>query len=150
MTDPGMNHGHLTEAEQRQAELTVKENAMPFEEIENPIAEHFDWHTLMSVEDGAPNSLTAALDKYFEPFADAPADGSVECLKCSTPLGGMMGAVLDGFTWGLVHGEGHCATCRWPARAYHFIKYDDKEIRLPTFILQYHPDFVESKKRAEQ
>ena len=28
MTDPGMNHGHLTEAEQRQAELTVKEGTL--------------------------------------------------------------------------------------------------------------------------
>ena len=46
-----------------------------------------------------------------------------------------------GFEWGLVHGEGHCRFCRWPARVHHFIKDASGKdlISARNIVLQYHP-----------
>jgi hypothetical protein len=120
-----------------------------------------DWRTLFKPTKDMPAEQTAALDKYFECFAQPPfevaADGKNEigdcpCLKCGKPLLGLTSFILGGgFTWGLAHGEGFCAECRWPARAYHFIKDAEGKdlITIRNVILQYHPDFVETRTKND-
>lgn len=126
------------------------------------IVKRLDWRTLMSVGDDTPDDVLAALDAYFEPFSqfgfeiedgkqvfieEQPCNG---CGKNMTPS--LADQILGdgGFTWGLVHGEGHCRSCGWPARLYHFIKDSDGEelLMLRNVLLQYHPDFVERRATA--
>jgi hypothetical protein len=123
---------------------------------------HLDWRTLIAIKE-APEGTAEALDKYFEPFAQPPGkpdeydgrftiDDGQPCLKCDKPLVGLSSFVFGGgFTWGLAHGEGFCAHCKWPARAYHFIKkLDGSELAtLRNVILQYHPDYVETRKKTK-
>lgn len=119
-----------------------------------------DWRTLFKPAADTPADTMKVLDTYFACFAQPPftigEDGKNDigdhpCLKCGKPLaGGLMNLVKGGgFTWGLVHGEGHCAACHWPARCYHFIKDADGKdlLTIRNVILQYHPDFVTEKKR---
>jgi hypothetical protein len=122
-----------------------------------PVA-RLDWRTLITANPETPKATTDALDRYFEAFAQ-PAMverdgknilGNQPCLKCDEPLADGIMSLLrgkGGFEWGLVHGEGHCRECGWPARAYHFIK--DAEggdlVTLRNVILQYHPDFVSAR-----
>jgi hypothetical protein len=81
------------------------------------------------------------IENYLEPFAK-PADEG-KCLKCGTVQGGLMAAILGGFTYGLQHGEGRCSKCHWPARANHYLKdKDGKGFGSMRIILQYHPDYV--------
>lgn len=123
-----------------------------------PKAERLDWRTLFKPKEDTDPAFIAALDTYFECFAqpkmtigeDGRGDiGDQPCIKCEKPLLGLSSFILGGgFTWGIVHGEGFCRECSWPARAYHFIKdKDDKEvITIRNVILQYHPDFVSKRK----
>lgn len=129
-----------------------------------PTAKRLDWHTLIKTEPETSAKVVSALDKYFEPFAQPPGevdeyDGKFRvakgqpCLKCDRPLmNGLLGFLTnEGFTWGLAHGEGHCSVCRWPARMYHFIK-DAEGNDVATIrgvCLQYHPDFVEERKKTK-
>lgn len=92
-------------------------------------------------------SLVAALNEYFGQFAKPIRRdganmlfGSIKCMQCDEILDGACGR----FTWGIVHGEGHCGKCGYPGRAYHRPKNDDDEIfdRVFEMILQYHPDNV--------
>lgn len=66
-----------------------------------------------------------------EPFAQPDADG--KCLCCGETWT---------FTWGYVHGEGHCYECSWPARGYHFLKDDQGQETRVFRVLQYHPDGI--------
>ena len=75
----------------------------------------------------------AALDEYLSDFLP-PSKG---CVCCDTAQAGLMGILCGGFTWGLIHGEGFCATCHWPGRAYHRPK--DGPLEHFSFVLQYHP-----------
>jgi hypothetical protein len=90
---------------------------------------------------GAPEALedlAVYLNHYAKPkpkkegwFGEAPP-----CLVCDA---------VNSFEWGLVHGEGRCAECGWPATLYHFIK-DRNGNDLATIrgvLLQYHPDSIE-------
>ncbi len=96
-------------------------------------------------------ALVAAVDEYLKPFARpartnnpaADLTGSLPCLQCGEFQDGLFGS----FRWTLAHGEGHCCKCGWPARAIHYLK-DDKGVEFATIrtILQYHPDYVESRK----
>jgi len=92
-------------------------------------------------------SLVAAINKYLEVFAEPISSGdnsgsmifgSVRCLRCGSMLDGAFGT----FKWGMVHGEGFCSECSWPARAYHVPEDDDGKIFDQPLqrILQYHPD----------
>lgn len=72
-----------------------------------------------------------------ESFALPDAHGT--CLNC-----GKSGT----FTWGLVHGEGHCAECGWPARLYHFVKGTDGNETRIVRLLQYHPDGIRLRETA--
>lgn len=127
----------------------------------SPVAEsklnvaQLDWRTLIKFKGQVDEKIVVALNQYFEPFAQVPgeigADGNFNvedghpCLKCGEPLTGLLSALTGGgFTWGLVHGEGNCRNCGWPARAYHYIKDLDgnKLMTIQPFVIQYHPDFV--------
>jgi hypothetical protein len=122
--------------------------------------ERLNWRTLIEAKPETSAETIAALDDYFQHFVQVPIDekdGKREikpqnCIKCDEPLTGFMAVLVGkgGFTWGLAHGEGHCAHCRWPARGHHFIKdKDGKEIvTLRNFILQVHPDFVTDRNAA--
>jgi hypothetical protein len=79
--------------------------------------------------------VVAALDAYLAPFVKPNDD---RCVMCGSELSGIFGS----FMWGIVHGEGECSHCRYPARAYHYVKIDvdgePAEFRT-SFVLQYHP-----------
>jgi len=87
------------------------------------------------------------LDEYLSHFLKPQP--KFECVRCETPQTGFMGAMFGGFTWGLAHGEGFCETCRWPGRAYHFVKDEngDELCRL-NVVLQYHPDELSQRDKA--
>lgn len=121
--------------------------------------EHLRWREMLNAP--ADGSWDAILDAYFEPFAmppmtmtesGRPSVGKHPCLKCGCPLHAELTDQLfgyGGFEWGLVHGEGRCVKCRWPARKYHFIKGPGGEEQRIDFILQYHPDCVTQREPAE-
>lgn len=126
---------------------------------------HMDWRTVMSAKPDTPDATIKALDDYFFSFAQIPIEKADDgktiiakqpCLKCSEPLsgGGLAESFFGkgGFEWGLAHGEGHCRGCGWPARAYHFIKDADGNdvMTIRNIVLQYHPDFVSTKRRATE
>jgi hypothetical protein len=128
--------------------------------LKKPKADHLDWRTFIEAKPDTEADIIAALDRYFSPFAALPIKTDENgknvvdkqpCINCGKLLNGGLTSFLlgegGGFEWGLVHGEGHCAACRWPARAYHFIKdAGGKDVMtLRNVILQYHPDFVERR-----
>lgn len=93
-------------------------------------------------------AFVAELGAYFSSFA-APvrSRGDVLCFHCGEVLyGSILSQLLSpgGFRWGLVHGEGNCAKCGWPARGHHYPKREDGSdlIQLRDFPLQYMPEFV--------
>lgn len=120
--------------------------------------ERLDWHTIISTKDDTPAEMIEALDAYFKPFAAQPGergdDGTFTvaegrpCFVCDAPMTGLVGLILGrgGFEWSIVHGEGHCRCCRWPARAYHYIKDANGEdlMTIRNLVLQYHPDEVDA------
>lgn len=128
-----------------------------------------DWRTLFREKKDTPVELVKLLDDYFSVFAQPPfvveedgkADlGKFPCLKCKMPLVGDFTDWLlsdgqsvwvsdGGFVWGLVHGEGYCKKCKWPARAHHFVKDGEgKEVlAIRNLVLQYHPDVVGRKRK---
>lgn len=76
------------------------------------------------------------------------------CIVCDMPLQGdlMQQLIGDGgFIWGLVHGQGHCRKCHWPATAYHFVKdrHGKEMITFRHVVLQVHPKHIEVRKRVE-
>lgn len=103
-----------------------------------------------------PEGFLDAANSYLEPFA-APVwrernDRKVMvCLHCGDDLTGLMASLFGsgGFEWGLVHGEGHCRGCGWPARALHYAKDAKGEdlFSLRNMVLQYRPD-VEREEAA--
>lgn len=123
------------------------------------MAEKLDWRTFMSASADMPAKSIKALDDYFSQFVAIgikEIDGKKEiepltCVGCDEALTGFAAALLGkgGFEWGLVHGQGHCRNCGWPAFGHHFIKDEDGAdvATLRNFILQVHPDFV-SKRAA--
>lgn len=115
-----------------------------------------DWRNIITAAPDTPADIVAALDDYFRPFAEPcfrDDDKSKEmlCIECDKPLSGLTAMLFGGgFEWGIAHGEGHCAACRWPARAHHFIKDKDGKdiISVRNVVLQYHPEFVEKRRNA--
>jgi len=93
--------------------------------------------------EGDPKDIAeamAAIDKYLAIFAQPIPE--MRCLKCGTPQTGLLAAMLhNGFQWGLVNGEGACATCGWPGRGIHRIP----DVGVLEMVLQYHPDYVQGK-----
>src|SRR5690348_12568982 len=78
-----------------------------------------DRRDLFAAKDGLPEEDKKALAAYFSQFAK-PAEGG-GCVCCGQRQGAsnVLGAFLgEGkFVWGIAHGEGHCSTCGYPARA---------------------------------
>ena len=88
--------------------------------------------------DGLPESpnvdaAMAYLKDNAAKFAD-PVDD--KCLNCRRIL---VGFLLGSFTWGIIHGEGMCSYCGWPARAYHYYEVNGERQRFEA-VLQYHPE----------
>lgn len=124
--------------------------------------ERLDWRLLIGAGADTPQRIIDALDKHFGQYAkpagtmdDAGrfhfAEGQ-PCLSCGKALTGLAAFMAGGgFEWGLAHGEGHCAACRWPATCYHFVKDADGKgvLTLQNVILQYHPDLVERRGAGE-
>lgn len=119
---------------------------------------HLDWRTLMKASDDMPEQSLKALDKYFNQFVAVPLKASEtggkpetlaqKCVGCGETLTGfeaMFGR--GGFQWGIIHGQGHCAKCKWPAFGHHFIKDDEGNdvVTLHNLVLQVHPDFVDHR-----
>lgn len=88
-----------------------------------------------------------AANGYLAHFAwNVTEQGNMQCPgpDCGEILAGRSTAMMmfATFTWGLVHGEGHCCKCGWPARGFHRIEVSELgEIEFDT-ILPVHPDFV--------
>ena len=101
----------------------------------------------------ATPEFLAACDKYFynfaKPIVQQEGEKALLCFHCGEALTGLMSMILGsgGFEWGIVHGEGRCAGCHWPARANHYAKKEDgtELFTLTGFVLCYHPDNVEMK-----
>ena len=134
------------------------------EELDKLRAEktHLDWRVLIKPSEDTPTEWIETLDKYFQVFAtpDYIVDddgitvlGARPCLRCQDPLVPSLIEQLlkrTGFTWGLVHGEGYCANCGWPARAHHYVKTPSGETIcvLQHLPLQYHPDGIELRTKT--
>ena len=96
------------------------------------------WQEVFSLKEGA--TLTpeddATLTAYFAHFTPSPGGN---CICCETRIFGdeiehALG--IAHFEWGLMNGEGHCASCEYPARVYH---RNIGPIRFLNRICQYHP-----------
>ncbi len=88
----------------------------------------------------------AIVENYLSHFAAPIKQDGMPCLRCDKPLVGMLAFMHGGgFEWGIAHGEGHCANCRWPARAYHFIKDNEGSelLTIRNLVLQVHPADIE-------
>ena len=127
-------------------------------DADRPKAERLDWRLLIDADANTPQNVCDALDKHFgnyaKPAGERNADGKFvfsdgqPCIQCGKSLRGISAFMHGGgFTWGLTHGEGHCAGCGWPATCYHFVKDADgyDVLTLRGVILQYHPDLVERR-----
>lgn len=89
--------------------------------------------------DTTTEELRATLTEYFGHFVGR-VDGKFSCPCC---------AGTGTFTWGIAHGEGHCTTCGWPHRAYHFIKdKNGEQIMRHVTILAYHPSELSRRETA--
>lgn len=69
------------------------------------------------------------INEYLKIFAKPAGDNW--CPACGS-----------GFVWGFTHGEGHCHTCNYPARAYHYDMPGTTAKRI-IGVLWYHPDVLE-------
>ena len=67
----------------------------------------------------------------------------IKCRNCDRPLGGLFGS----FTWAFAHGEGFCSACGYPGRAAHYLEHEGWKLTMNR-ILQYHPDFLERRKKG--
>jgi len=76
----------------------------------------------------------ARWDAYFAQFAKMT---DAKCLCCGNTLScWLVMGFFGGFEWGLAHGEGHCAHCRYPMRGHH--RVDDLGT-IRNLFLSYHP-----------
>ena len=90
------------------------------------------------------DEVMAVIDKQLHPFVAPTTNGDepAKCIGCGSALDGFFGS----FTWGIVHGEGACSNCGYPARAMHYLKDGGQELfdRPLQYVLQYHPDELDS------
>jgi hypothetical protein len=105
-----------------------------------------DYFAHPEAADGITAEKLKQLDEYLSAFTPLTADGA--CPRCDMRIGGLVGAILGGFEWGIVHGEGHCTRCGWLMRGYHWPFGSDGD-RLD-LVLPYHPDSVTDKSTQEQ
>lgn len=101
-----------------------------------------NWRDLFEGADSLDAADVAELDEYFVAFLPP----SETCWKCGLRQGGLLGALMGGFRWSIVHGEGNCSGCGWPARAYH---RNIGPVEFLNMILQYHPNCVTTGEEEE-
>lgn len=76
-------------------------------------------------------------DDYFAGFAKL---SNAACLCCGQHLTCYLGmGLFGGFEWGIVHGEGHCMSCRYPMRGHHQVKGLGT---IRNLFLPYHPSVL--------
>lgn len=93
-----------------------------------------DYFSRADEADATADEELARWDEYLSKFAKL-TDG--RCLCCGTSLRCPLGmGIFGGFEWGLAHGEGHCATCRYPMRGHHSVEGLGK---IRNLFLAYHP-----------
>ena len=86
----------------------------------------------------------ARWDAYFAQFAKLT---DAKCLCCGTTLSCGLGmGIFGGFEWGLAHGEGHCAHCRYPMRGHHCV---DDLGTIRNLFLPYHPSTLSFASKEE-
>jgi hypothetical protein len=84
--------------------------------------------------DAEADEELARWDDYFAKFAKLTGAACLCCgnsLRCHLNMG-----LFGGFEWGLAHGEGHCAYCRYPMRGHHVV---DGLGTIRNLFLPYHP-----------
>jgi hypothetical protein len=113
---------------------------------------HLTFTDVMKVTSGSlTHEEMAAINAYLHQFTEIPDDErrGQRCPGCNAMLGykdGMMGYLLGAtFVWGLVHGQGFCRECHYPARLYHF---NVGPIERFEMLLAFHPEAVMT--RAER
>ncbi len=79
----------------------------------------------------ATHKALSALTDYLKRFVSGD-----KCPQCDREFGGIFGS----FVWGMAHGEGMCAECKYPMRAVHKIEGLGT---IRNFILPYHPSVLE-------
>lgn len=98
------------------------------------------WTEILKITEGTESldeKHTNALAEYFSHFVRQDEN---RCPGCEKTLTGDLVKQLVGeatFTWGIVHGEGFCRGCGYPARAYHRVENLIDRLAL---VLAYHPD----------
>lgn len=117
-----------------------------------------DWSTFLTVSTDPPitedDQSTIAL--YFSQFCQPEIKAKngdkkefiVNCPQCKKRLNNPFYALANGggFTWGIIHGQGHCRECRWPCAGHHYIRSPDGEdlVTIQNVPLAYHPEYVQS------
>lgn len=86
-------------------------------------------------DDAAAADRDKYLDAYMAGFLPPATDW--KCIGCDTKLTGIFGS----FTFGLAHGEGHCASCGYPTRLFH--RFAEGPVQFFKMPLQYHPADLE-------
>lgn len=95
--------------------------------------------------DAESDQELARWDAYLAQFAKLT---DAACICCGNRLSCALGmGLFGGFEWGLVHGEGHCAYCRYPMRGHHRVN-DLGTIR--NLLLPYHPSTLSFAPKEEQ
>ena len=93
-----------------------------------------DYFSKDAAADATADEELARWDDYLSKFAKLT---DARCLCCGTSLRCPLGmGIFGGFEWGFVHGEGHCATCRYPMRGHHVVEGLGK---IRNLFLPYHP-----------
>lgn len=121
----------------------MKTKEIALDEMRAKQLPRLDWRTMFEITGEIDGESSGALDRYFRGFLPP----SEKCASCDTPQGGMMGALLGGFVYDIIHGEGHCGNCGWPGRANH---YNVGPIESLSLILQYHPDDLDVTNRGRE
>ena len=116
--------------------MNAKEELQRLKEANLP---RMEWRDVLILKEGEslPESDEKALSEYFRHFVKME-DGKCVCCGAKQGAKDIMEAFVGAhFTWGIVHGEGFCSRCKWPARAYHF---NVGPIERFEMIMQFHPD----------
>lgn len=95
-------------------------------------------------------SNTTDVLKFLVPYLSDFVDPESNCPGCGSKLHGFFGS----FTWGVVHGFGHCGACFYPCRAYHVVPNSadvggGKDLRF-TVILAFHPSVLRTSKEQQK
>lgn len=79
-----------------------------------------DYFSLKDASDAKAAGELAQWDSYLSQFAKLT---DAKCLCCGNALSCRLRmGLFGGFEWGLAHGEGHCAYCRYPMRGHHQVE----------------------------